>query len=306
MDYLKQSFVIQIGGPLVVSDWQIHGFVFWTGLSENYHFCAKHLGMLSSCIVVFRGGRAQFLKVVYNSTLLILSWFLWQTFGGVIRLDCCLREGGSDKAPGLSIRIVIWMLPSDLSTQPKGKKALLSGIKQQTYKTWEFCQTRKYVVCLQVLAIVARLASERGESLCFVWRPTLSPRQLGRIKCIICGFIIKVQNQLSSSLIRHLLCSVEHIFTLIYFFLLRNPPWLVYKKQSSCPEERWQLNKILLQSSSFWHRRHIPPFQPWPPRPPFENKDLLRELRWFFSSSSIVVWAAVVLSIQVFFVPAEC
>ena len=112
-DYLKQSFVIQIGGPLVVSDWQIHGFVFWTGLSENYHFCAKHLGMLSSCIVVFRGGRAQFLKVVYNSTLLILSWFLWQTFGGVIRLDCCLREGGSDKAPRLSIRIVIWILPSD-------------------------------------------------------------------------------------------------------------------------------------------------------------------------------------------------
>ena len=31
----------------------------------------------------------QFLKFVYNSTLLILSWFLCQTFGGVIKFDCC-------------------------------------------------------------------------------------------------------------------------------------------------------------------------------------------------------------------------
>ena len=36
------------------------------------------------------GGRAQFSKCMYNSTFLILSWFLCQTFGGVIKLDCCL------------------------------------------------------------------------------------------------------------------------------------------------------------------------------------------------------------------------
>ena len=38
-------------------------------------------------------------KCVYNSTFLILSWFVCQTFGGVINFDCCLwalsgPEGG--------------------------------------------------------------------------------------------------------------------------------------------------------------------------------------------------------------------
>ena len=45
------------------------------------------------------GGRAQFLKCMYNSTFLILSLFLCQTFGGVIKFYCCLwalsgPEGG--------------------------------------------------------------------------------------------------------------------------------------------------------------------------------------------------------------------
>ena len=45
------------------------------------------------------GGRAQFLKCMYNSTFLILSLFLCQTFWGVIKLDCYLwallsPEGG--------------------------------------------------------------------------------------------------------------------------------------------------------------------------------------------------------------------
>ena len=45
------------------------------------------------------GGRAQFLKCIYNSTFLILSLFLCQTVGGVIKLDCYLwallsPEGG--------------------------------------------------------------------------------------------------------------------------------------------------------------------------------------------------------------------
>ena len=45
------------------------------------------------------GGRAQFLKCMYNSTFLILSLFLCQTFGRVIKLDCYLwallsPEGG--------------------------------------------------------------------------------------------------------------------------------------------------------------------------------------------------------------------
>ena len=35
-------------------------------------------------------GRTQFLKCVYNSTFLILSWFVCQTFGGIIKFDCCL------------------------------------------------------------------------------------------------------------------------------------------------------------------------------------------------------------------------
>ena len=52
-------------------------------------FCAKHLGEFSSLIVVF-GPNAQLLKCVNNSTFLILSWFLCQTVGGVIKLDCCL------------------------------------------------------------------------------------------------------------------------------------------------------------------------------------------------------------------------
>ena len=61
-----------------------------------YHdFHAKHFGGLSRWIVVFgpcralRGVRAQFQKCVYNSTSLILSWFLCQTFGGVFKFDCC-------------------------------------------------------------------------------------------------------------------------------------------------------------------------------------------------------------------------
>ena len=48
--------------------------------------CAKNLGEYSSWIVVC--GRAQFLKCMYNSTFLILSLFLCQTFEGVIKLDC--------------------------------------------------------------------------------------------------------------------------------------------------------------------------------------------------------------------------
>ena len=39
--------------------------------------------------VVF-GPNTQLLKCVNNSTFLILSWFLCQTVGGVIKLDCCL------------------------------------------------------------------------------------------------------------------------------------------------------------------------------------------------------------------------
>ena len=153
MDYLKQSFVIQIGGPLVVSDWQIHGFVFWTGLSENYHFCAKHLGMLSSCIVVFRGGRAQFLKVVYNSTLLILSWFLWQTFGGVIRLDCCLREGGYNFKNECTIQYS-WFCP-DFCAAHLGELSSwivvfgpCQGGRAQFGKV-ESCLARDPIVCLE-------------------------------------------------------------------------------------------------------------------------------------------------------------
>ena len=52
-------------------------------------FCAKHLGEFSSLIVVF-GANTQLLKCVNNSTFLILSWFLCQTFGGIIKFDCCL------------------------------------------------------------------------------------------------------------------------------------------------------------------------------------------------------------------------
>ena len=37
-----------------------------------------------------RGARAQFQKCVYNSTFLILSWYLCQTCGGVFKFDCCL------------------------------------------------------------------------------------------------------------------------------------------------------------------------------------------------------------------------
>ena len=98
-------------------------------------FFAKHLGELSSWIVVFgpcralrgentiskrcvqftildsiliflpniwvsyqvgllslgpEGGEGTISKSVYNSTFLILSWFLCQTFGGVFKFDCCL------------------------------------------------------------------------------------------------------------------------------------------------------------------------------------------------------------------------
>ena len=59
-------------------------------------FCAKHLGEFSSLIVVF-GPKAQLLKCVNTPIFLILSWFLCQTVGGVIELDCCswvLRGGG--------------------------------------------------------------------------------------------------------------------------------------------------------------------------------------------------------------------
>ena len=57
------------------------------------------VGLLSLGPVGPWEGRAQFLKCVYNSTFLILSWFLCQTFGGVIKFDCCLwalsgPEGG--------------------------------------------------------------------------------------------------------------------------------------------------------------------------------------------------------------------
>ena len=58
------------------------------------------VGLLSlGPVVPWERGGAQFLKCVYNSTFLILSWFLCQTFGGVIKLDCCLwalsgPEGG--------------------------------------------------------------------------------------------------------------------------------------------------------------------------------------------------------------------
>ena len=52
-------------------------------------FCAKHLGEFSSLIVVF-GPKAQLLKCVNTPIFLILSWFLCQTVGGVIKLDCCL------------------------------------------------------------------------------------------------------------------------------------------------------------------------------------------------------------------------
>ena len=49
--------------------------------------------------VGLRDSWAQFLKWVYNSTFLNLSWFLCQTFAGVIKLDCCFwalsgPEGG--------------------------------------------------------------------------------------------------------------------------------------------------------------------------------------------------------------------
>ena len=48
------------------------------------------VGLLSLGPVGPWEGRTQFLKGVYNSTFLILSWFLCQTFGWVIKLDCCL------------------------------------------------------------------------------------------------------------------------------------------------------------------------------------------------------------------------
>ena len=47
---------------------------------------------MDCCLWALRGVRAQFQKCVYNSTFLILSWFLCQTFGGVFKFDCCLWQ----------------------------------------------------------------------------------------------------------------------------------------------------------------------------------------------------------------------
>ena len=57
---------------------------------------------LDCCLWALSGaerGRAQFQKCVYNSTLLILSWFLRQTFGGVYQagLLCFGGEGTISK-----------------------------------------------------------------------------------------------------------------------------------------------------------------------------------------------------------------
>ena len=45
------------------------------------------VGLLSLGPVGPWEGRTQFLKCVYNSTFLILSWYFCQTFGGVIKFD---------------------------------------------------------------------------------------------------------------------------------------------------------------------------------------------------------------------------
>ena len=45
---------------------------------------------MDCCLWALRGVRAQFQKCVYNSTFLILSWYLCQTCGGVFKFDCCL------------------------------------------------------------------------------------------------------------------------------------------------------------------------------------------------------------------------
>ena len=59
------------------------------------------VGLLSLGPVGPWEGRTQFLKCVYNSTFLILSWFLCQTFGGVIKFDCCLWAlSGPEKGGG--------------------------------------------------------------------------------------------------------------------------------------------------------------------------------------------------------------
>ena len=64
----------------------------------NIWWCYQ-VGLLSLGPVGPWGRGAQFLKCVYNLTFLILSWFLCQTFGRGIKLDCCLwalsgPEGG--------------------------------------------------------------------------------------------------------------------------------------------------------------------------------------------------------------------
>ena len=55
----------------------------------SWFFC-QTFGWVIKLDCCLLGGRAQFLKGVYNSTFLILSWFFCQTFGWVIKFDCCL------------------------------------------------------------------------------------------------------------------------------------------------------------------------------------------------------------------------
>ena len=82
-------------------------------------------------------GRTQFLKGVYNSPFLILSWFFCQTFGWVIKLDCCLLGG---------------------------RAQFLKGVYNSTFLilSWFFCQTFGWVIkfdcCLWALS-----GPERGE-----------------------------------------------------------------------------------------------------------------------------------------------